>query len=82
LDWKNIEEFRDFLEMEAGVWVGTTSLGVDGLGAGVRALGASLFLGYTAAGFRSAAALESDFLGLAALLVAVTVCFLGTIVTV
>jgi hypothetical protein len=67
---------------EAGLWVGTTSLGVEGLAAVDWALAAAFFLGFTAAGLGSAVALDSGFLGLAVLLVAVTVGFLGATVTV
>jgi hypothetical protein len=82
LDWKNIEEISDFLAGEAGLWVGNTSLGVEVLAVADCSLAAAFFLGFTAAGLVSAAALDSGFLVLAVLLVAVTVCFLGATVTV
>jgi hypothetical protein len=66
---------------EVELWVGTTSLGVVGLAATDWALAAAFFLGFTAAGLGSAAALDSGFLGLAVFLVVVTVGFLGTTVT-
>jgi hypothetical protein len=82
LDGKNSEEIREFLEGEAGLWVGTTSLGVERLAPEGWALVAAFFLGFTAAGLESAAALDSSFLGLAVLLVAITVGFLGATETV
>jgi hypothetical protein len=65
LDGKVIEEIRDFLEKGGG------TLGVVGLADTDWALAAAFFLGFTAASLGSAAALDSGFLGLAVLLVAV-----------
>jgi hypothetical protein len=50
-------------------------LGVEGLAAADSVVWAAFFLGFTAARLGSAAALDSGFLGLAVLLVAVTVGF-------
>jgi hypothetical protein len=47
--WKNIVEIRDFLDGEAGLWVGTTSLGVEGLASADWELAAAFFLGFRAA---------------------------------
>jgi hypothetical protein len=79
-----LEEHRDqrFPRGEAGLRVGTTSLGVEGLAAAVWALAAAFFLGFTAAGLGSVAAFDSGFFCLAVLLVAVTAGFLGATVTV
>jgi hypothetical protein len=65
LDWKNIVEIRDFREGEAGIWVGTTSLGVEGLSATDWKLTPAFSFGFTAAGCSSIAVLDSGFLGLA-----------------
>jgi hypothetical protein len=81
LDWKNIEEIRDFLEWGIGILGGATSYGVEGLAASEWVLAAALFLGFTAAGLGYAAASDLGFLGLAVLLVAVSEDYLGASVT-
>ena len=59
------------------LWMGSTSLGVVGLAAAVSAIVTAFFLGFAAAGLGAAAVLGSGFLGLAVLLVAVTLGCLG-----
>jgi hypothetical protein len=61
--------------------VGTTISGVVGLAAAAWTLAAAFFLGFIVDGLGSAAALDSGLLGLAVLLVAVTVGFIGATVT-
>jgi hypothetical protein len=80
LDGKKIEEIRISSRGEVELWVGTTSLAAMNLAAADWAIAAPFFWGFTATGLGSAAALDSGFLGLAVLLVAVNVGILGATV--
>jgi hypothetical protein len=64
-----------------GHWLGTTSLGVEGLAAAVFTLVAAFLLALPVARLGAAVGLGSGFLGLAVSLVAVTIGWTGSSVS-